>query len=954
MASQTHGLLERDRQLELLSTALARAREGSGRLVVVSGPAGVGKTVLLRRVERLAENERSLVLRARGVELEQGFAFGVVRQLFERVVSGSRSSERSKLLSGSAGAAGGLFGQAELPGAESEDRSFALVHGLYALAANLSERRPIVILIDDVHWADAPSVRWLSYLAGRVDDLSVLAVVAFRGGDLSVADARLGSIAAESATEVMAIDPLSPAASSVLVEREFGDEVTPEFCAACYSATGGNPFFLGELFRALRAGGVAPTSAGAAGVAEQGPASLARSVLLRTAGLSADAVALARALAVLGDGAELRHAAALASLDADAAAEAASRLADAQIIDDAPGFAFIHPIVRSSIYTDISSATRARVHDRAARLLGEAGAAPEQVAAHLLLAVGGADPWSVEILEAAAADALERGAPESAVTYLRRALSEPPAGETRQRVLAQLGWAEYLVHDRGAAVDHLTEALRNARNADDRATLALRASRVLLIVGVDRSEDAVSILDRAIPELADGQSQMRMRLEAELISAAGLKLSTRPRQREWLRRVHARTLGDSHGERLLLANLVSWTVAEGHVPGAFADLDRRTVQTGSPAQIALELTERALAGGRLLDDEGPDSELFYMTISALENADWLERSAYWFGRALDLARDRGSVIGFALASAFRAEVAYRIGDLQAAEADARAAMSFAPGEVTDVLVNILIERGKLDEASQILHRHAIDSSADQLMLQPAIAARGRLAIAQGHPREGIRDLTAVGAWLERWPIQNPSVIAWRSTIATALEPTERERAVQLADTEIRHARALDQPRAHGIALRARALLEQRSESIDLLRGATAVLEASPARLEHARALADLGAALRRNGHRADARHPLRQALDVAHRCGASALAHVARLELLATGARPRRAVLSGRDALTATELRVAELAASGYSTPEIAQSLFVSTRTVETHLGHAYLKLDIRSRKELAKVLSAR
>ena len=255
MASQTHGLLERDRQLELLSTALARAREGSGRLVVVSGPAGVGKTVLLRRVERLAEDERSLVLRARGVELEQGFAFGVVRQLFERVVSGSRSFERSKLLSGSAGAAGGLFGQAELPGAESEDRSFALVHGLYALAANLSERRPIVILIDDAHWADAPSVRWLSYLAGRVDDLSVLAVVAFRGGDLSVADARLGSIAAESATEVMAIEPLSPAASSVLVEREFGDEATPEFCAACYSATGGNPFFLGELFRALRAGG---------------------------------------------------------------------------------------------------------------------------------------------------------------------------------------------------------------------------------------------------------------------------------------------------------------------------------------------------------------------------------------------------------------------------------------------------------------------------------------------------------------------------------------------------------------------------------------------------------------------------------------------------------------------------------------------------------------------------
>ena len=358
MASQTHGLLERDRQLELLSAALACAREGNGRLVVVSGPAGVGKTVLLRRVQRRAEDERSLVLRARGAELEQGFAFGVVRQLFERVVSGSRSSERSKLLSGSARAARALFGQAELPRVETEDRSFALVHGLYALAANLSERRPIVIVIDDAHWADAPSLRWLSYLAGRVDDLSVLAVVAFRGGDLSAGDVRLGSIAAESATEVMAIEPLSPAASSVLVEREFGDGAAPEFRAACHVATGGNPFFLGELFRALRAAGVAPTAAGAAGVAEQGPATLARSVLLRTAGVSADAVALARALAVLGDDAELRHAAALASLDADAAAEAATRLAEAQIVDDQRGFSFAHPIVRSSIYTDIPTATQ--------------------------------------------------------------------------------------------------------------------------------------------------------------------------------------------------------------------------------------------------------------------------------------------------------------------------------------------------------------------------------------------------------------------------------------------------------------------------------------------------------------------------------------------------------------------------------------------------------------------
>ena len=952
MSSPTDGLLERDRELELLNTALACARDRTGRLLVVSGPAGVGKTALLRWVQRRAENERFLVLRGRGVELEEGFAFGVVRQLFERVVAGFKSSERSKLLSGSAHAAGALFGQAAVPGVVTEARSFALVHGLYALAANLSERRPIVIIIDDVHWADGPSLRWLSYLAGRVDDLSLLAVVAFRGGDLSDADARLGSIAAESGTRKIEVEPLTPEASSVLVTREFGDGTAPEFCAACHLATGGNPFFLGELFRALRAGRVSPTVAGAASVSQQGPATLARSVLLRTAGLSGDAAALAQALAVLGDDADLRHAASLASLDTDAAAEAATQLADARIIGGELGVSFAHPIVRSSIYTDIPSATRVRIHDRAARLLSDAGATLERIAAHLIAAAGNADPWSVQILENAAADALDSGAPESAVGYLRRALSEPAMGEARERVLAQLGWAEYLMHDRLVAVEHLTEALRITKAAEDRTTLALRASRALLVVGLDRSEDAVGILDSAIPELPHEQSQLRMRLEAQLITAAGLKLSTRPLQREWLRRVRARTLGDTHGERLLLANLVCWTIAEGHIPGVFDDLDRRAEQDGSPAQITLELTERALAGGRLLDDEGPESELFYMTVSALQSSDWLDRSAHWLDRALDLARDRGSAIGFALASAFRAEVAYRAGDLQRAEADARAAMSIAPDEVTDVLVNILIERGELGEASRNLSKSSIDSTCDQLMLQPAIAARGRLAIAQGNRREGIRDLLSAGAWLERWPIQNPSVIAWRSIVATALNPGERERAVQLASTEIEQAQALDLPCAHGIALRARAQLEHGSEGIDLLQAATAVLEASPARLEHARALTDLGAALRRNGNRAEARGPLRLGLDVARRCGASALADRARLELLATGARPRRDALTGRDALTAMELRVAGLAAAGLSTPEIAQSLFITTKTVETHLGHTYRKLDIHSRHQLARALS--
>jgi DNA-binding CsgD family transcriptional regulator len=155
----------------------------------------------------------------------------------------------------------------------------------------------------------------------------------------------------------------------------------------------------------------------------------------------------------------------------------------------------------------------------------------------------------------------------------------------------------------------------------------------------------------------------------------------------------------------------------------------------------------------------------------------------------------------------------------------------------------------------------------------------------------------------------------------------------------------------GIALRAAGLAEGGRSGIELLREAVEVLKGSPARLEYARAMTDLGAALRRLRHRAEAREPLALGLELAHRCGAPALVKRAREELLATGARPRRLTVSGRDALTPSEARIARMAADGQSTPAIAQALFVTPKTVETHLGHAYQKLDINSRHRLAQAL---
>ena len=951
---QPEGLLERDDELARLSTDLATARAGRGRAVLVSGAAGIGKTALLSCAERRAQMHGMPVLRARGTELERDFAFGVARQLFERMLRGLDVDERARLLDGAAQAAGALLDAPAGPESESEHRAFAVVHGLYTFVANLAERRPLVILVDDAHWADTASLRWLSYLAGRLDAMSALVLVAVRAADPAGVDASLAAIAAEPGTHVMTLQPLGAAASEVLLRRHFGSPADPEFSAACHRATAGNPFFLDELCRSLHAARVAPTAESAAQVVDQGPAAVARSVLQRTAGLSAPSVRLARALALLDGEAELRHAAALAGLDDATAADAATRLANAQIVADDGRLSFQHPIVRSAIYADIPGAERAHAHARAARMLAGSASA-ERISAHVLFAMPAQDPWVITVLERAAADALGRGAPDSAVTYLRRALAEPPGPGDRQRLLAQLGWAEYLAHDRDAAVAHLVEASRTSSATVDTATLALRTSRVLVIAGVDRSTDAVEILDRAIVQIPAAQSEVRMRLEAELVVAAGLKLSTRSLHRKWLETLHARSFGDDHAERALLATLVGWTVIEGRVPGRFADLARRAGVAGPPEHIAGILTERALANGRLLEDEGPESDQFYTAVSTLYLIGRLERSAHWLDRAIQASQSRGSLVGFALASAFRAEVCYRMGELSQAEAHARAAMAFAPGDVTAVLVNTLLERGDLPAAAAVLDRRPVDIGHDHLLMQPVIAARGRLRILQGETRHGATDLAAVGQWLDRWPVLNPAVVPWRSMLAPCLaRQGDTEQARALAAEELKHAAKLGQAPALGIALRGVALLEGQSDSIPLLRDAARVLESSEAPLEHAWALMHLGAALRRAGHRREARDPLRHALDMAHRCSADRLAERARTELLATGARPRRRVIHGRDALTPTERRIAELAATGQTTREIADGLFVTCKTIETHLGHVYRKLDIHSRTQLTAALGPR
>ena len=297
--SQSSLLLERDSELAELASDVAAARAGTGRLVLVEGPAGIGKTGLLDAACSLAAEAGLVGARARGSELEAGFGFGVVRQLFEPLLR-ERSRERARLLRGAAGLAAEVLGAGAGGSSRAEVRFAEAVHGLYWLTLNLAERGPVVALIDDAHWADRSSLRFLSYLAGRLEGVGVLVIVAARRAEAPAADDLLEAVMRERVTKVLELRPLSVGATASLLGREYQDEVAPEFARACHDATRGNPFYLRELIRALRADGIDPSAAQVSRVAGQGPASVARSVLTRIAGLSPTAVSVARTLAVLG------------------------------------------------------------------------------------------------------------------------------------------------------------------------------------------------------------------------------------------------------------------------------------------------------------------------------------------------------------------------------------------------------------------------------------------------------------------------------------------------------------------------------------------------------------------------------------------------------------------------------------------------------------------------------
>jgi DNA-binding CsgD family transcriptional regulator/tetratricopeptide (TPR) repeat protein len=928
-------LLERDGEVRLIDDLLGHGGGGVPLVIVFEGPAGIGKSRLLAETRARAEARGARVLTARASALEQEFSFGVVRQLVEPFLSDR--VRRNRWFAGPAAAAARVF---EPPDEETaQDVSFGTLHGLFWLVSNAAAESRVVLAIDDLQWCDRASLRFLAFLVGRLEGVDAVVATAVRTGDPNIDPLLHEEITQDPAARLIQPRSLSERAVGELVTRELGPGAEPRFSLACYEATGGNPLLLGELLKTLRSERIAADADHVDVIRDLGPRAVSRSVLVRLARLSADAVVVARAIAVLGDGATDAEVAALADLPESRVADAVGSLTRAEILRDEGRLGYVHPLVREAVYRELKPSMREQWHARAAELLHDRGASAEVVAAHLSRAPATGHQWAASVFRDAGLAAVARGDAESAVAHLRQGVHEAGPAPHRPLLLLELGMAE-AGSDAVSAVEHLQAAYADLHDPLLRAQAARVLTRMLLFTGP--AQRAVEAARRAAADLPAQLTEPRRVLEAlELYSVAfGADV---PDAAARLAEVRAGGVGDGIGARILSA-VAAWELALG----------------GGSADECIAIVSGVLAGGKVVVADPGFGTVIAGAVLGLAEHD--AAPALWDAAMVE-ARRIGALRTVCIINIWAGFTWLQRGELmEAANTLGEAAGQIPTLEVNEagmayiaaMLARTRIEQGDLDGARAAVALGidaAPGSDSDSLLRR----SRAELALAE---RDWTRARTETIHSRDRRGSDNPSWSPWRSAEAVALgaldgsgDRSRREDAVALVEEEVALARQWGAPGALGRALRIRGSLTER-RGLAFLEEAVAVTEGTPARLEHAKSLVAFGSALRRARRRTAAREPLRRGLELATRCGAASLADRAREEAVATGARPRRDVLTGPDALTPSERRVAELAAEGAHNRDIAQVLYVAPKTVEVHLTSVYRKLGIASRAGLSAALA--
>jgi DNA-binding SARP family transcriptional activator/DNA-binding CsgD family transcriptional regulator len=925
-AAETPGLVDREADLRRLRACLDDAVDGTPTVAVIEGPAGIGKTSLLHQVRADALAAGATVLTARGSQLEKEFGFGAVRQLFDPVLTDA--SARESLLAGAAAGAGQVFDATYSPVETPTESLFTILHGLYWLTSNLTARGPLVIAVDDVQWCDTSSLRFLGYLARRLEGLPLMVVATWRTGEHYVDEELLHELTVAPEAVSVRPEPLSLAGTGAVV-RERLTGADDAFVSACFRTTSGNPLLLRQLLRALEAEGIRPDASHADTVRAIGSRAVSSMVLMRFRRMPQANREVARAIAVLGDGASLPLVASMTGLTEEVTASAIASLARSEVLRPDFPLGFVHPLVESAVYDDLPIGEREMQHGRAAHVLAASGASPEQVAAHLLVVPPRGDQGVVATLRDAAHRDLERGSTESATAYLHRALAEPPPPDDVPLLLVEMGRLEAMT-DGLAAMEHLRQAYRLLRDPVAKAEAAIVLARTAVFGGAQG--EATRIARIAASELPPELTDQRQALVG-LARIAGFMHGLDPADYQdiELPEIH----GDGPGARSLAA-LVAWElVCHGH--------DRAR---------AMELARFAL-NGRVLQQQDPG--LLWVVAAMVLTMGGEDTTGFWESELSEAYRT-GSLFAALSAHLWLGFTQWHRGDLRAALQSLVSCTEqnlawniHGVGQmyVEPFSVHVLLDRGDVADAREVFDlAHDTPRMGDSVRLYREVEAR--LLLAEGRAEESLAVLDATEPLMTI--IENPVWRPRRWVRARTLHALGRDdEALTLLEEELVLARRWGTKGLVGRTLLLRGQVEgDKGEST--LRDALSLLTRSERRLDEAWARYRLATLLVPTAPE-EACDLLLTAREVADTCGADGLRGQATDALRELGVEvPEES--SPRVRLTATEQRIAQMSADGLSADEIAMAYFMTAGTVASILDSVIERLGVDSPAALRQALN--
>ncbi|AZM58812.1 MULTISPECIES: ATP-binding protein [unclassified Streptomyces] len=881
-AASSASLWERDEEVAAIEEAvdtLCADRSSPGGLLLLRGEAGLGKTALLAETRHIAEQRGCTVWSARGGETLRSVPFNVVRQLLQPALVSMLPEEAREYLGDWYDIAGPALGIAN-PGDRHPDPQ-GVCEGLVAAVRRLARRDwPLVLLIDDAHWADQETLHWLAAFAERLSDLSVLVVVARRPGEISGPGARhLDAVAAAADRPVATLSALTPDAAAGLTRATLGENADAAFCREVWAVTAGNPYETVELLAKVQDSELEPVEAHAGELRDLNRSARGGGLVARLEQLGIDATRFAWAAAILGSDITVDLVAELATLGRDDAVRCAELLRSARILTapdpaatggtSAADLEFVHPLIATAVYNSIPDALRRAMHGIAARIVTDSGRGAASAARHLLEVHPDDDEELVRQLREAAREHLAVGAPDAARRCLERALEEPPRPEVHAHVLYELGCATFLTAP-ARTIGHLRAALgMPGLDGDRRVDSVVRLSQALL--HNDQLEEAVRTVEAEAARLEPGPAQLRLRTVQFMWEGIHAGEAASPNRSERLAELAATCTGRDNSERALLI-----------VRGFDA------MMRGENAEEIVEICDRALVNGRLAPGLGwtdPEwgIELLLMLADAYAYTDRLDRAESLYHEGLNAYETAGWSGGhLVLAHAYVGLAHRRRGRLEAAEQSLRESLRLAERVGRGLplywtascnLVDTLLARGHIDEAWAMAERHGFAPPYPSTIVLPdPRSVRGRLLLAVGRTKDGINELEAAEKAAAARGHHNPVHVFGAADLARALAAEDPARAARLAVDVRRRAERFGTDTAIGEALRVAAALETGQRAVRLAAQAVTYLESSPCQYEHAAARVEYGTLAR-------SATDLERGLALARACGADGLVERARAEL---------------------------------------------------------------------------